>query len=265
MDFTTTLWPDYYEAHIHTERRGRWHLPILGHRLRPFSPYHALWLEAVRSPFWGMEGQGRKPTLADLDLAAALCACDYGQAPDVLRRRPSRLRKWAFTLRVFLQRGQFERWAAYRADYLSPPHRTAGFNHDPSHPLARHGITVTREKKGPQYRTLPDPLLLVAGLMHLGHVPLRDAWMMPWSQAEWLLHALRHQTGEESTVTNEHSRTFMQGFQREKQAQSVAGVSDPGSTPSSGRSTFLTVRTSSNTASPPPAAPAAAPAPPAGP
>lgn len=208
-----TLWPDFQEAFAHTERRGRWHRRVMGRRLRPFCAYHALWLEIAGSPLWRTAGSTtRKPSLADLDLASKICACGYGEAPAVIRR-PGKLEAWGFAFRALFGSGQFDRWADYMDDYLSPPHRTAKVQGaDPHDPLGKHGIMKVNEVHGKNYADLPGALLLVAGLMHLGHVPAREAWMMPWSEAEWLLSALRLQAGGEIDVSNEHDREFLQGL-----------------------------------------------------
>lgn len=207
-----SLWPDWQEAMVHTEKGGYWHRRILGRRVRPFSVYHAHWLEVVESPLWV---GGRKATLADLHLAVRICACDWREAPGVIRR-PGWVQKADFTLRALLGKGQFERWDEYQQDYLSHPHRTPkGSGLDKSDPLGKHGILKKDQtiKCGDVNTSpLPDVLMLVSGLMHLGHLSAREAWMMPYSEAEWLLAGLHFQAGHEGSVSTEHDREFLRGM-----------------------------------------------------
>lgn len=187
----------------------------MGRRLRPFCAYHALWLEVVGSPLWktrNLEPGTRKPSLADLDLATKICAADYGEAASAIRR-PGKLAAWWFAGKVLFSGGQQERWKDYMTDYLSPPHRTnKAAGADPTDTLGRHGIMKKNEVHGKDYAELPDALMVVAGLVHLGHIPLREAWMMPWSEAEWLLAALHMQAGHESNVSTEHEREWLRGM-----------------------------------------------------
>lgn len=206
-----SLWPDFEEAFIHTESGGRWHRRVMGVRLRPFCAYHALWLEAVASPLW--VGGPKPPSLADLALAARICACDYGEATRAVRR-PGWWRKLAFLARVPRAGREFAAWRDYITDYLSPPRKGGAKTKapDPNDPMARFGIREKHERHGRNYADLPGPLTLVAGLMHLGHVPPKEAWMMPYSEAEWLLAALHYQAGHEISVMGEHDREWARGL-----------------------------------------------------
>lgn len=207
-----TLWPDFQEAFVHsTTRAGYWPERVMGRRLRPFSVYHAFWLEVMEVPLW-RGGNGRKATLADLDLAARICASS--PALPFEPRRPGRLAKWRFLVHAWRGQEQMRRWSDYLADYLSPPHRTnkmeSGF--DPNDPLCRMGVLKKDRRVGRHYADLPDPLMLVAGLMHHGRLGYEQAWSMAFSEAEWLLAALQLQSGLTINVSTEHDREFMKGL-----------------------------------------------------
>jgi len=148
---------------------------VLGKKLKPFSLWHALLLEAIKSPIW--MGQG-KLTLPDLHSAVAICSQEW----------PSfNLNAGIITvIRNTFLRGkrlddESKKLIAYFNDYNSVPMIWTADKSD--------------KKEAPKC-PLPMALDLVAWLVRHGFGEARS-WNMPIGLAHWYYVACAKQRGSE--------------------------------------------------------------------
>ena len=148
---------------------------VLGKRLKPFSLWHALLLEATRSPIWAGHGP---ITLPDLHAAVAICSNEWPKF---------NLKAGFFTILrnscISDDRLQFEgkKLIAYFNDYNSVP------------------MLWTEDKKDFKEKPrcpLPLSLDLVAWLVRHGFGEARS-WNMPIGLAHWYYIACARQRGGE--------------------------------------------------------------------
>ncbi|NDD54503.1 hypothetical protein EBZ39_11620 [bacterium] len=169
---------------------------VLGKRLKPFSLWHALLLEAIGSPIW--LGKGTL-TLPDLHAAVAICSNEWPVF---------NLRAGFFTVLrnscISPSRLQIEgkKLVAYFNDYNAVP------------------MLWTEEKKDSKDRPkcpLPLSLDLVAWLVRHGFGEARS-WNMPIGLAHWYYIACARQRGGEIDLVSPEEQAVIEQVKARKNA-----------------------------------------------
>ncbi len=193
-------WTSFEEAFIHTDDHR-----VLGRKLRPFSLYHQLILEAIGSPVMSAD---RPVTLIDLEIASRVCASDYGGYRSAGRRSGWLGKLWwlARALRADTQKEMLA-MDRYFKDYTSVPDRW------------ENGGEV--KGSGKAYSEFPAPLSVVGCLMANGFQAgdEKKVWMTPLGAAHWYCATFLRMDGADLKLMTEHDREFIEGFKREQEKQ----------------------------------------------
>lgn len=156
---------------------------ILGQRLRPFSLWHRLLLQAIDSPFL------RKGTVNFFDLRTAVAACQL-RFPDSCIVRSWLFRKWPLSHGV-------NQFLAYAGDYLSRPEYAI----IPPKPV----VGAPPEPK----RGIAPEIVIVAGdiIGWSGWSP-ELVWNLPIGQSYWYQMLARRGAGADVDFVTEEERAF---------------------------------------------------------
>lgn len=188
-------WASFEESFIHTNAHK-----VLGHRLRPFSLYHQLILEAISSPIMGGSGI---VTLIDLEIACRICASDYNGYQDASRRIGwfGKLR-WGIKALTRSLEKEAAKFDAYFSDFVALPET--------------HGQGGSQE--GKTYHEFPAPLSVAGCLMANGFESGRrkEIWMTPLGEAHWYCATFLRLDGADLNLITEHDREIMDGLRRRK-------------------------------------------------
>lgn len=167
---------------------------VLGKKLKPFSLWHALLLEAIQSPIWIGKGV---LTLSDLHSAVAICSNEWPKF---------KLKAGALTVlrNTFLCGDRVEKESkklvAYFNDYNSVPMLwTAEKNY----------------KKEAQKCQLPMALDLVAWLVRHGFGESRS-WNMPIGLAHWYYIACAKQRGSDIDLVSPEEQLVIEQVKAKK-------------------------------------------------
>lgn len=181
------MWEDFHEAIAHTDHR------LMGRKLRPFAPWHRLWLNIIESPL----SLGGEIGHADLEIASRICAADYHTVPKVVRKGrwlAHKCRQAAMLWKMvrYPVPAQLAAWQAYVTDYC------------PELRFKKAGADT-----GAKFETLPSDLCLVATYRVLSHCTKEEAWMTPVGEAQWWIAAMRHGMGEDSGILPGQDRAML--------------------------------------------------------
>lgn len=206
-------WGAFDEAFIHEPGGHR----IMGRRVRPFSYYHLLILEVIDSPLYPLPrkrkdgaAEPRPPGVADLELAARICQCDFREAEKRLPRW-QRWAKWSpgWWWRLFrCARGaglkELAAWNAYIADYFTVPEIDS-----------IGGQSVGRSK----FESFPSVFSpVIALIFQTGWAP-EKVWMLSCAEVQWYGVGLRWFSGKEGLrLVDEQGREIREGIQRMREA-----------------------------------------------
>lgn len=169
---------------------------VLGKKLKPFSLWHALLLEAIGSPIW--VGQGRL-TLQDLHAAVAVCSNEW-PAFNLKAGWMTVLRNSCITDYQLQVEGK--KLVSYFNDYNSVP------------------MLWTEDKKESKNKpkcSLPLSLDLVAWLVRHGFGESRS-WNMPIGLAHWYYIACARQRGGEIDLVSPEEQLVIEEVKRKKNA-----------------------------------------------
>jgi hypothetical protein len=136
---------------------------VLGRKLRPFSHWHAILLEAVQSPYI----KKGNVTLFDLKTAVGICRLKYGD---------SKIRRSLFPLRINQKRliKENQKLLDYFGDCLQSPRYSA--------------MPFTSESHGhpaPKGGSPPDILSVVADVISWSGWPEEYVWNLPIGRCRW--------------------------------------------------------------------------------
>ena len=166
---------------------------ILGHRLRPFSFWHAANLDFIQSPFAGHPGA---LDFSALYLAAKSCQLRYPDtiangagSPSIRIRQALTILRFArrFRLKPEFRLHEISKFSAYLADYM-----TCG--------------PVIASKEGSKPVKVPWYLYYVAMLVkHAGYTKAA-AWNAPVAESQWWITAIMIAAGTEIDVMTAEDR-----------------------------------------------------------
>lgn len=195
-------WTAFEESFIHSDDHR-----VLGHRLRPFSLYHQMMLEAIGSPVVS----GRSAiSIVDLEVACRVCASGYNEYRKAAER-VGFFRKFLFAKKVLTtdMKSELLKFDRYFSDYVALPEK--------------HGDTPV-SKDGKVYQDFPAPLSVVGLLMSRGFEggSREKIWMTPIGEAHWYCATFLRLDGEDLKLITEHDREFIEGLRRDREAKAQA-------------------------------------------
>lgn len=189
-------WTAFEESFIHSDNHR-----VLGYRLRPFSLYHQMVLEAIGSPIMGGE---KMVTLIDLEIACRVCASGFNEYQKA-SRRPGFFGKarWAIKALVSSLDDEIAAFDRYFTDYVALPET--------------HGSQAS-SKGGKAYSEFPAPLSVAGCLMASGFEggSREKIWMTPLGEAHWYCATFLRLEGVDLKLITEHDREFIEGFKRQR-------------------------------------------------
>jgi hypothetical protein len=208
----------FYDAFAHGEHR------VLGVRLERFTLRHAFWLEVFESPLT----LGGELSLVDLERAVSLCAMPVEGLDEgvvrLLRRGPSRWRKWGFALRAWRgnSAAEIRDFQEYLKDHGCPPaiHGDEAIEHG-----EKDGEEVDEDEF--DRNPLPPLMSLISGVIRMTGWSLGKTWALTPGEAEWVLTGVGLHRGLEIKVKTPSDEAFEEELRKEKE-EAVTSEDDSG-------------------------------------
>lgn len=193
-------WSNFQESFLHTEGHR-----VLGYRLRPFSLYHQLVLDAIESPVI----QGNVPiSLIDLEIACRVCSTSFGGYRRA-GKRAGFFRKLGFAWRIATTSlgAELRKFDSYFGDYVALPER--------------HGGGAPPSQDGKLYQDFPSPLSIASLLIEHGldGGDRAKVWETPLGEAHWWSTAFLRLAGGENDLITEHDKEFIEGLRKQREAE----------------------------------------------
>jgi len=176
---------DFFESIAHDDH---W---LMGRKLRPFCPWHRVWLNIVKSPLEA----GGSVGLPDLEIFSRICSSDYAGVRKAIRRTP--FSRFALLWKMFRYKipSQLELLNEYIKDYVSVPDMWRNNNgHSTGKPLGG----------------LPDSLYQVVAYQAATRLPPSVCWMTPIGEIEWWLATSRRIKGEDVEIVTDQDIAMME-------------------------------------------------------
>jgi hypothetical protein len=188
-------WTAFEESFIHSSNHR-----VLGYRLRPFSLYHQMILEAIGSPIMGGE---KMVTLIDLEIACRVCASGFNEYEKAGRREGfwGKLR-WSIKALTSSLEDEIAAFDRYFTDFVALPET----HNSPS------------STNGKAYTEFPAPLSVAGCLMASGFEggSRERIWMTPLGEAHWYCATFLRLEGVDLKLITDHDREFIEGFKRQR-------------------------------------------------
>jgi hypothetical protein len=164
------------------------HYRLLGRRLRPFSLWHVLLLQALDSPFI----KGGSISLFDLKTAIGICS---------LRYRNSKIKRpwFPFKVGVGALRQEVARFVEYVEDYLSKPEYTV--------------IPWDTKHTGPAPVPVTPPPHIIATAFNVAHgarITIGEAWDLPIGESYICESMYLRAQGAQLDFLSDEERKFQQ-------------------------------------------------------